>query len=179
MATFRQRIPSKKELFLAFASCAFPIYIWAIVNLLNEVPALILRLSAWDLVGVFAYTLSFALIESGLVFVILLVISFVFPPKFFRDKFVVISTVIVFLTSIWFMLAHFFESSIRLWGKLEFALSVLFFLLSLAGSYFAVLRSEKLSKVVEDLVERMSLLLYLYLTATLFFVLIVVIRNFS
>ena len=179
MATFRHRIPAKKELFLAFASCAFPIYIWAIVNRLYEVPALILRLSAWDLVGVFAYTISFALMESGVVFVILLVINFVLPPKFFRDKFVVISAVIVFLTSVWFMLAHFFDSSIRLWGKVEFALFALLFLISLTGSYFAVLRSEKLTKVIENIVERVSLLFYFYLIIALFFVLIVVIRNLS
>ena len=153
LTSLKYKIPSKKETIHSFTACAFPIYIWAIISLLHEIPALILRLSVWDLVGVIAYTISFALVESGIVFCILLTINFTLPPKFFRDKFIAISTLVVFLTSIGFMLAHFFDSGIRLWGKFEFVLSAVIFLTILSVSYYIVLHSEKIPEIIEKVVE--------------------------
>lgn len=179
MAIFRERIPSNKDIFLAFASCAFPIYVWAIANLLREVPALILRLGAWDLVGVIAYTLSFALIESVLVLIMLLLLSVVFPAKFIRDKFVVFSTVIVFIASIWFELAHIFDLVIWQEGEIKCISSAIILIPCITGIYLAVLRSERVIIIIENLVERISVLMFFYLTVTLLFTLIMIIRNLS
>lgn len=179
MAIFRERIPSNKDIFLAFASCTFPIYVWAIANLLREVPALILRLSVWDLVGVIAYTLNFALIESVLVLIMLLLLSVVFPAKFIRDKFVVFSTVIVFITSIWFEFVHIFAPTIWLEGEIKFISSVIILITCIAGIYLAVLRSERVKIIIQSLVERISVLILIYLTVTFLFTLIVITRNLS
>ena len=49
---------------VVFAISMFVVHVWQIINMLQLVPAWRLRLDAWDLVGVIAYTQAFALLES-------------------------------------------------------------------------------------------------------------------
>jgi hypothetical protein len=56
---------------LAFGAIAFPIHVWAIVNILIVFPAWFIRLSMWELAGVISYPLVTALLESGLLWLVL------------------------------------------------------------------------------------------------------------
>lgn len=64
MGFIRQDLISMREIIMVFAACVLPIYIWSILSVLREIPAWIMYMSAWDLIGVIANSQAFALIES-------------------------------------------------------------------------------------------------------------------
>jgi hypothetical protein len=71
---FKRRGISREDILLVFAACVLPVFIWSFYNLLNEVPAFVLRLSVTELIGTSAYVLAFALVESILFFLGLLIV---------------------------------------------------------------------------------------------------------
>jgi len=103
----RERLPFRREALLLFGVCSVLVHAWAFVMLLRELPAWLLRLSVSELVRVVAYTLSFALFESVLVWSLLLVAAVVLPAKLFRERLVGIGVAITLLTTAWAMAAHY------------------------------------------------------------------------
>ena len=57
MGIFKSRKVSSADLSLAFGAIAFPIHVWAIINILIIFPAWLLRLSLWELAGAVGYPL--------------------------------------------------------------------------------------------------------------------------
>ena len=66
---------TKSELLYAFAFCALPVHLWTIYNMLRDVPAWILYMDVWDLIGTISYTLAFALLETFILFLLLVLFS--------------------------------------------------------------------------------------------------------
>jgi hypothetical protein len=161
------------------AACAFPIYVWAIIRLLNEIPAAILRFSIEELVGVIAYTLAFALLESLLVSAALVLLAAILPRKLFLQHFVPIATVLIFISAVWFILLHQYDQTISQWGGRQF----LPWLLLVAGSvlipYLLVQKSEKIRKIIVVFIARLSVLSYLYYFLSIVGIFIVMVRNIS
>jgi len=173
------RLPSRHELALVFAACVFPVHVWTIINVLREVPAWVLRLSAWQLVGVISYALLVALVESVLLFVGLVVLGTVLPRVVFGDGdgFVAQAVMIVLLTSAWAVVAHYNTDVIRLWGLRKFALWGMIYLASLGAGYALVRTVGKVEQVLRAVVERVSILSYAYVVADLAAVVVVIVRN--
>jgi hypothetical protein len=153
------------------------IHIWSIYNLLKEIPAWILRLSYWELAGVISYTLLFALVESLIVLVFLIILAALLPARIFRDKFVSISTIFVFLAALWIIPVRIYENTIRSWGMIGL-LGVLFLaLISFLISYLVVLKSKKVDQIINSLMQRVTLLAYVYVFIDIVAVIIVFSRN--
>jgi hypothetical protein len=72
------------------------------------------------LIGAVAYPQVFALFESIATFLPLLFLSVIFPPAWFRDKYVALSAGLVFLAFPWFLLAYLFDLTIRAWGLQQY-----------------------------------------------------------
>lgn len=68
MAALRERFASTRDTLLVFATCAFSVFLVSILTVLRSLPAWMLRMSAWDLVGAFAYTQALALLDTLLLF---------------------------------------------------------------------------------------------------------------
>lgn len=178
LATFRERFPSRQDAALVFAACAFPIHIWAIPRLLNEVPAWLVRLSAWDLIGAIAYTLAFTLVETVVVFLILMSLGIVLPARVLRDRLAAQGSMIVFLSSVWAALAHL--GLAVLWSNRRLFLAwLLAVLASLAVAYLMIHRSKRLEKVIIALVDRLVPISYIFTCLDIFSIIIIVIRNVS
>jgi hypothetical protein len=160
------------------AACAFPIHVWAIVRLLNEVPAWRIRLSVWELVGAVAYTLSFALVETALVLLVLICLAFILPAKLLRARFVAQGSMMVFLSSAWAVLTHLGLAALLSDSRLFLAWLILL-LASLAISYLLIHWNRKLERAISSLVERLVPLSYLYIGLDFLGVFIVVLRNVS
>jgi len=100
---FKRRGISREDILLVFAACVLPVFIWSFYNLLNEVPAFVLRLSVTELIGTSAYALAFALFESLLFFLVLFIIMFllalILPRKLWGDHFVAIGSMLAILIS--------------------------------------------------------------------------------
>lgn len=143
----------------------------------DELPAWLLSLNAWDIAGILAYTQLFALLESAAVLLFLVLLALLLPARFFRDRFVAHSTLLVFLASIWAIAAQSDSTIIP-----RFSLDTLFLWLGLylafAGiSYLVIRRSGRLEKGLGAFAERLTVLLYVYLPVTLLSAIIVIIRN--
>ncbi len=177
LATYKRRYPFRQEIIYALAACIFPIQVWSIFNMLKEVPAWILRLSIWDLIGVIAYTQAFALLESLIVLFLLLLLSTVLPWQLFRENFLALSTVVVFFTSTWFILAHFNAETVRLWGARQFIPWILVYLFTIGIAYLLVQHFKRLEEIINSFVQRLSLLSFVYIFIDILSVFIVIIRN--
>ena len=77
MGIFKSRRLSRGDLSLSFVAIAFPVHVWAIINILDFLPAWLLRLSTWELAGVISYPLVDALLESCILWVVLVALGFV------------------------------------------------------------------------------------------------------
>ena len=177
MAIFRQRLPSRQEITLAFAACVFPVHVWTIVNMLREVPAWVLRLSAWQLVGVISYALMVALLESLLLLVGVVVLGTIVPKSVSGYGFVAQAGMIVLLTSTWAVVAHYNDEVIRLWGLIQFTLWGGGYLVSIGLGYVLIRRFERLTRVLNSVVERVSVLSFIYVFADLLALIVVIVRN--
>jgi hypothetical protein len=162
---------------LMFGVCAFPVHVWAIVNLLRELPAWLLRLSIWELIGVISYVLVFALVESVAFLVALLVLAALLPAKLLRDRFVAVGTMLVVITTAWAIAAHYNADAIRLWGLRQFALWGALYLVSVLVGWALVYRFKRLQGIVVAVAERLVVLSAAYVVLDLLGVGIVVLRN--
>lgn len=160
-----------------FAACAFPIYVWAILSVLRQVPAWMLRLSSWELVSVIAYTQAFALLESVFVLFCLLFLGAVLPAQLFRDKFVALGSMAVFVTAAWAMIAQYNSEKTSLWGPKDFLPWLVLYSVSIGVPYLLIRRYERLEESVIAFVERLAVLSFFYVSIGVLSVIIVVLRN--
>ena len=177
MKFIKSRFSSREKLILLLAACVFFIHVWSIISVLREVPAWVLRLRFWDLIGVIAYTQVYALAESMVVFLVLIIIAAILPAKLFRDKLVALGTMVVLVTSIWFVLAHYNDEAIRLWGAKQFLPVLLTFLVSILIPYVLIQRYQKLEDTISAIVARLAVLAYVYVFLDVISIFIIVIRN--
>jgi hypothetical protein len=100
---FKPRGISREDILLVFAACIFPVFIWSFYNLLNDIPAFVLRLSVSELIGTSAYVLAFALVESivffFMLFIVLFILALILPRKLWGDHFVAIGSMLAILIS--------------------------------------------------------------------------------
>jgi len=165
---FYRRIPSRRNIVDVYLACLFPIQVWSIYNSLREVPAWLRQMSLWDLIGVVSYPQMFVLFESVVIFLPLVFLSALLPAGWFRDKFVALATGIVYLSVVWFILAHILGQFLPWIGLFLFS-QILFF--------FLIHSSHKLQSIIVSWVNRVAVLSIVYLLIDLISVLIVVIRN--
>ncbi|MCP4423681.1 MAG: hypothetical protein GY803_04230, partial [Chloroflexi bacterium] len=175
MAIFRKRLPSSQEALYAFAVCIFPIHVWAIINVMREVPAWILRLSIWDLIGVIAYSQLFALVETILLFLALVFLAFILPTARFRHKFVALSSVIVFLTSVWIVFLHYNDQIVEERQLIPSIIWVGSLTLFIAVTFIFIHRSERFETAIDTFVKRLAVLSFIYLLVDIVSLILVVI----
>jgi hypothetical protein len=177
LATYKIQLPSRGDLILGFAASAFPVFVWSIYHVLNEIPGWLMRLTAWELISAVAYTQALALFESMLVFLSLVLFAAILPIESVKRKFPSLATSVILITSFWFILAHFNDETIRSWGMKNFLIWGVIYLLSLTVSLYIVCRYEILQKAIDAVLQRVSVLSYLYIIFGVVSLFIVVIRN--
>jgi hypothetical protein len=160
-----------------FAVCAFPVYIWSIIAALREVPAWILRLPLWDVVGLVAYTQVFALLESGFLFLGIVVLSLILPAAWLRQRLPVQGLLLVLAATAAAVVFHYAEDALRGLGVIGLAGLALLPLVLFGGGSYAVRRSPRLETAARAFVERVSVLSYLYVFVSVVGLIIVIARN--
>ena len=172
-----RRIPSRRNIVYTYLACLFPIQVWSVYNLLREVPAWLRQMSVWDLIGVVSYPQTFALFESAVIFLPFVLLSALLPRRWLRDKFVALTTGIVYLSAAWFILAHINDLTVRYWGFSQFLPWMGLFLSSQILCCFLIQYSEKLESIILSFVGRVAVLSLVYLLIDLISLTILVIRN--
>jgi hypothetical protein len=177
MDAIKQRLVSRDQVMITFAVIVFVVHIWSIYNLLVEVPAWLLRLSSWELVGVISYTLVFALIESLIILIILVFVATILPECWFRQRFVAISSLFVFLAAIWVIPVHLYEDAIRSWGIPGAMVFISLVFVTFVAVNFFVFRSTRFENKIVSIMQRITVLAILYLMIDLIAFMIVLGRN--
>jgi hypothetical protein len=168
---------SPGDLLLSFGAIAFPVHVWAIINILVIFPAWLLRLSIWELAGAISYPLVVALLESFLLWMWLVLISYLFPRKWMANKFVALSSVLVWLLTAWAVLVQFIFDRIIQWGPGQLIPGLLLVTFSFGLVTWLIHRFERMEGWIKRLTEGLAVLTYLYILFDLMGLIVVILRN--
>lgn len=157
--------------------CALPVFAWSIYSYLYAFPGFVLRLSAWDLIGTISYALAFDLIESLIITFPFILLAIVLPGRIYRKRFVSLTAVLVIVSSIWIVYSNYHQINLADLNASQLLVALGEFVISAAIPVFLVTRYKRLEGYLLRLVERVSVLVYIYSALACAGLLIVVIRN--
>jgi hypothetical protein len=179
------------DLWTLFLMAAFPTHLWTIFIVLSDVEWVSERTNLWDAVGVGAYGLIVAAIESLFVFILVAGLGFLISRHWSRSTRVSLLTAFVFLVAIWAIFEQLFlalpihlpDPVFSFFARSEHPLRYLY----LASLFFVgatvlpvcyvILRFKKVRTIMTEVIKRLSLLTALYLVLDIAAVIIVLIRN--
>lgn len=162
---------------MTFGWSVFVVHVWAILNILVVLPSWALRLGLSELMGVTAYPLAFALLESLVVWVLAVALGFVLPRKLLREDFVSQAATLISILSIVAVILHFTPELV-----FRYRLYTAIFLLFSSGAalYLSYLagKSQKYRDIVRNVLSRVSILSWIYVFLDLVAIVIILIRAF-
>jgi len=176
LAFLRDRLPPPREMLLVFGLCFTLVYGWSMLAFFNYLPGWMMYLNAWDILGLFAYNQVFALLESAAVFALLLLLSALLPVALLRRRFLSLGSVMLVLAAAGAVFLHFW-GQVPLWPSKTLFLGLLAYLAAVGAAWLALRRFEGLERAIEAALDRVVLLLYLYLPLAALGVALVVVRN--
>jgi hypothetical protein len=175
--------------------CAFPLHIWTLILIFNDFAWVAKRTNVWDAFAVGSYGLVFALIESAIVFLGVVILGFLVSAKWEENRRLALMSVLVLITSLWAMFGQLYflaHLSISLPEALALFLlrsghpvrylnliaALIVGLTALAPAFF-ILKSQNAVRFVMSSIERISLLTTFYLFFDLIGLIIVILRNIA
>jgi hypothetical protein len=177
----KARFPSRQEVLPVFAIFAFFGFSWAFYRMFWYVPSWLEYLNVWKVLTIASYVLAFALVESLLMLVPVILISLVFPARIFKDKFVVQGSSLAVLISIG---AVTLQRRINLVYRLELWQIIAYSLACLGALVLVILalsalceRVPAFKRIVQTAAERMTVFAYVYVPLSLVGLGVVIIRN--
>jgi len=190
-AVKKQSFYTQTGLWYLFVMCAFPLHLWTILLVFQDVGWVTERTNSWDAVGVASYGLLFALVESILLFLVFSAIGFILPRYWKTKKRVSFIMLLVMILSIWGMIGQLlFIWNINLpWSVIHFLANSghplrLLYILALSiviptvsTPVYIFLKSEDAIARVKNIADQLSLLTGLYLLFDVIGIIIVIIRN--
>ncbi|UCD97959.1 MAG: hypothetical protein JSV42_13475 [Chloroflexota bacterium] len=177
MAIFKSRLPARADLWFVFSSIIFVVNVWAIINILRAVPSWILSHTIWEMIGIISYPLVFALLESALFTLGLVVMAFLLPSKLLRDNFISQGSLAALIASLGIILAHLYGSDFGIWSVRSFAKYVLLLIIIILASWVLVYFFKRLNTIIVTVTKRISPLSTAYLALDLLSIFVIVIRN--
>lgn len=177
MDTFKAHFPSRVDTWLAFSSIIFVTNVWAIINILRAIPSWILSRTIWEMIGIISYPLAFALLESIVFLIGLVVLAAIFPGKLLRESFVAQGSLAGLLATLGMVLAHLYGKDFGIWSVSGFGIYVLVLIGIILISWILIYFFKRLKNVVESIAERLTPLSTVYLTLNISSLVVVVIRN--
>ena len=181
---------SKQEVWTLFLISAFPLHVWALILFFWDFSWIEERSGTWNAIGVGAYALVIALVESVFVLLVSLLLGFLIPKVWSPKERASAMALITILVSVWAILGqlYFISAPNLTWLILtlaSFSRSLFMLYLVLGGIivisfvipiWFA-LSSEKFRKGLDAVVERVSFLTIFYLVFDVIAIIIVAWRN--
>ncbi len=177
MGIFKSRRLSPGDLSLSFGAIAFPVHVWAIINILDLLPGLAAALIGLGAGGSHRLSLVDALLESCILWIGLMALGFVLPRKWLADKFVALSSALAWLLAAWAVLVQFIYESILQWGPEQMIPGLLLVAFSFGLVYWLVQRYGRLDGWIKRLAQGLMVLTYFYVVFDLLGLVVVVLRN--
>jgi hypothetical protein len=153
------------------------VHVWAIISILDFLPAWLLRLSTWELAGVIGYSLVEALLESGILWAVLVALGLALPRKWLADKFVPLSSALAWLLAAWAVLVQFIFNRILQWGPVQLVPGLVLVVFSFGLVYWLVHRFGRVESQIRKIAQGLVILTYFYLVFDLLGLVVVILRN--
>ena len=191
MATFITSRYSRQGLWSLFLISAFPIHLWTLILAFRDISWVTERTNVWDGIGVVAYGMLVAFLESVVIFLVLALLGLLTPRQWESDRRVAFLSFLILITSVWAMISqllYLWNISLPAWA-IDFLRQSHHPVRIVYGTILAVvtptvllpaysfLLTKRAVTVMQDLIERFSLLAMFYLLLDLLGVFIIVIRN--
>jgi hypothetical protein len=163
------------------SACIFSVFLWAILNLLNNMPSFLMQRTIPEMIGISSYMLAFAFFESLLFFLIFFFIlclaAILLPKNLLGEHLSPVGAALAIVIGAIAMYVHYdYETVVALSTR-----RILFYLgligLAFLIYYLALLRFPKFEKGVRSIFQRVSVLSYIYAFFGVIGILIVIIRN--
>jgi hypothetical protein len=185
LATYKTRLksllPDSGQILPAFSAIVFVVYTWSLYRMFFQLPSWLGYLSLENVLSLAAYVLMFALFESLILLIVLLVFGAILPASWLRKDFAVQGST---LTGVAALGAYLVQRKVGLLYKLSPEQLLVNTLLILAGltlvlavSAFIYQRLPVLHKWVHSLAERMTVFTYLYVPLGILALAAVLLRN--
>jgi hypothetical protein len=182
---------SRQGLWSLFLICAFPLHAWTLVLGLRDFSWVTERTNSWDAIGVISYGLIFALVESALVFLVVVLLGYLVSNKWGEEQQIVLMSNLVLLTSLWAMVSQlFFMLEVSVPGsvigylvnlnhpvRFLYMISLVAVGVTVTVPTYMILRSTRFLQIYRGLLERLSLLTLFYLFFDGIGLIIVIVRN--
>jgi hypothetical protein len=182
---------SRQGLWSLFLICAFPLHAWTLVLSLRDFSWVTERTNSWDAIGVISYGLIFALVESVVVFLVVVLLGYLVSSKWGEEQQIAVMSNLVLLTSLWAMVSQLFfmlevsvpGSVIEYLVHLNHPVRFLYMISLIAAGVtitmptYMILRSNRILQMYRGFLERLSLLTLFYLFFDVIGLIIVIVRN--
>lgn len=190
MDIFKKRF-SKKSLWYIFSVCAFPVHVWTLILFFRDYSWIAERTNQWDAIGVGAYGLTIAFVESLLLFIIASALRFIMPATWAEEKWVTLLGSIILLTLVWTIVGQLYflinismpSWFLRLFASIAHPLWFLYATIALMvgisiviWTYFLYV-SKRFRSGVYQFFDRIAVLTSIYLFLDLCSFIIVLVRN--
>lgn len=190
-------IGSLQSLWRVFLIVSIPTHIWSIMLAFGDVQTITERTNMFDAVGFVAYMLLFALAETVLVFLVILIADFLLPRQWTRMQHVLTLGLLSFTVAFWTMLWQlnywafsrrgllynfvFIENAAHplRWGGAILLIIVVLVLATVAAPILLVARSPKFVNTVTGIFNRLATLATFYMLVDVIGVLIIIYRNLA
>jgi hypothetical protein len=190
--TLKQRF-SRQQLFSFFLICAFPFHLWKIIMLIRDAGWITERSGTGSIIGVASLSMIYALVESLLFFLLLLILGLVIPWKWNSKRVFAILGFIALWIPIWDMASQAYRAAdmanpgffVSWLFATQHPLRYAYPLLALVGLAVIALTAagiwltsfnHKFQQHIRNFLERIAILSALYLVLDLVSVVVVVIR---
>jgi hypothetical protein len=181
LATFKSRSARREDIFLLWWTCVFLVFVWAFFQLFNQIPSLILRFDFAGVIGVAAYILAFALLESLVFFLVMFVpfyaLSLLLPSRWLQVQWGVLTSLAALLVAVFVMLFQRYPDRLDLVGPRHRLLYLGLLGLACLVSYVLLLRFPKLADGVRSVLQKVSILSVFYACLGGISILVIIVRN--
>jgi hypothetical protein len=162
------KVPEKHLQITVLGFVVFLVFSWSIFWFLYRLPSWTYYLGAIDILSIFAYSMASSLFESLVIHLIMVMFAVVLPTDWFGSKYGAQSAVT--------LLAVIFVTFFSLGSTNQFIWQLLFLLIIIISNIL-VIRLEKLNQVINTLVGRFDIFIYVYIPLGVIGVLVVIVRN--
>ena len=171
-----KRLPSTQQVAAVYGVIVLIVYGWTLYWFAWKLPSWLYFLSVGEMLVALAYSMVVNLIESLIVLFALLLLCAILPPRWFRDRFTALGTVLVILSMI--ALAYYLGAIIALQDfPPHLRWYVLLAVAGIALVVFLVSRVKFLVKFLEEIANRAVIFLYVFLPLSAISFIVVLIRN--
>ena len=191
MVNFINSRYSKQGLWSLFLVCAFPLHLWTLILAFRDISWVTERTNAWDAIGVVSYGMVFALAESALLFLILVFVGFLTPWQWESERRIAFLAFLILILSVWAMIGQL----LFLWNvslpasaieylrnsdhpvRIMYAACLIVITPTVLLPAYSLLKTNKAVTVMQNLMERVSLLSMFYLGFDLLGIIVILVRN--